>query len=182
MVLLTIIFALACSGCSGPECNNQKEEEMNTLGASGLLNYGRQTLPFLEGSGMVNLNGTTVNGLTSIQGCLKAIGAIFKSNVQIQGQFDIESSRIEGPLSVQGLATIIDSNIQDCGITSNKVVMVSTTTKNITIFPTRNSSSEVLVIRNGTVVNGDVTFASGNGIIQNDGTAQINGAVRGIKS
>lgn len=145
-------------------------------------------------AGWAELNGTTVTNSTTVEGFLKAYN-VNLNTVSANGMVTINNSTIKGffhfrgDLTVNGLTDynklemvgILDasnSSFDDIEITSEKSYLSSTSTKNIVEHMASNHH-EKIYLRNNSVVNGDISFDSGNGEVVVSGGSRVMGAVRG---
>lgn len=76
-----------------------------------------------------------------------------------------------GPVFVQ------HAKFHDLVATAEKITLEDVTVQDLTVEKT--DQDQVLVLKGNTVVNGDIEFASGKGIVQADSTVEIKGKVKG---
>lgn len=146
--------------------------------SAGKVSYGNEIIPCLKVAGKATLNGTTVQGLTRISGSVFAKNANL-NQLNVSGKADLTGTMINGTGEISGLLTTFKSQVLgDLTISSNTVELESTTTKNITINP--GGLEQVLYLTNS-IVEGNVIFTSGNGVVYLRGASQVTGKIIGGK-
>ena len=127
------------------------------------MTCGPGTLPNLNGV-IITLNGTTVTGASTVFGKLTLNqGAALQGGLTVGGVLEANDSTIKGPTQI--------------GSTSITLTNTTTSTLNITSEITQ----PVVNLNSGSIVRGDVNFASNNGIVYERGGSTVTGKVNGGK-
>lgn len=150
--------------------------------AVGGANFGHETLEAIEGTGLIKLNGTTVENGIHISGSLISqngqIGSInvsgevsltattVKNGGSIMGSFQAVRSKIEAPLTILGQKTVI-TNSKLSGITIKKDASYK--------------GKQIIELRLGSIVDGSIHFESGKGEVLLYQGSQVLGSVTGGK-
>lgn len=125
--------------------------------------------------------GTVVNEMMIINGILNAEGADFKRRLIVNGNASIKQSKFHENASFNGNLTVSDSeflgylylHVQQSDYFNCRLNY---------IFAEKNpytNAKEIIFLKNGSLVNGDVMFESGNGEIHLDANSQIKGKIYG---
>lgn len=148
----------------------------------GGANFGHETLEAIDGTGLVKLNGTTVDNEVHVLGSLISqngqIGSInvngevtltattVKHGGSIMGSFQAVRSKIEAPLTILGQKTVI-TNSKLSGITIKK--------------DSAYKGKQIIELRLGSIVDGPIHFESGKGEVLLYQSSQVLGPVTGGK-
>lgn len=147
---------------------------------SGLTTVGRQVLPRLNAYGMVNLNGTTINGGTVINGTLHMIGSILKGTLNMNGTIQANECQIDGLATINGMLEAQKTTFNGgISISSDKITFNESSVKGDITVRKSHQRHQVMVLSNSSVISGNVVFEAGQGIIQLSGGSRIEGQVRG---
>ncbi len=144
-----------------------------------IVQYGAQTFSGITEQANVSLAGTNVNGTTYVNGNLTANGAQLH-DVVVNGSATIVNSTINGSISVYG-----ELQLQNCTVygelsTYFNILTLTNTSAN-TIINLNAFGQQNILLQNGSIVNGSITFLSGNGIVSLSTNSFLAGAVNGGK-
>ena len=155
-----------------------------------------QMLETLQHSGMLNLEKTTVSGITEINGFITAKNSTLNS-LTVNGDADLDHVLVKGSVLVQGKLAAEDANFQEAVVIKGQInAEDSHFNKTITIYGNHsefeNCHLENIILEKNndqkvqhlyleeTQVDGDITFKS-HGIIHMDKESKIVGKVTGGK-
>lgn len=156
-----------------------------------------QTSPqSINHSGVLQLDNVKVAEVTMVNGYLMAKNSQFHE-VTVNGQCQLETTELLGPVTVNGQLQLKNVNAEapitvngfigarsslfekPITVTSSSADFIDSTLQDITLEPVKNQSQRLNLTR--TKVNGDVVFASGNGVVRMDPASSIAGKVTGGK-
>jgi len=142
--------------------------------------YGRKTVENVNVNGSTNLDGTTVTDSTSVNGSLRATEADL-NRLHVNGSANLEKCTVHGNAHINGSLKSKDNRFEDTLIiSSHKVCLDSTSTQSIEVRKiTPDNNKQVVTLENNSSVMGDITFASGNGVVIVDSQSKISGNVIG---
>ena len=147
---------------------------------SGVLNYQKQTLESLEGSGVATLNEVRVEGKTHFNGTFMATASTFFSSFNVNGTVDAVKSIFSKSVTINGPLNAVDSTFQDqVSISTEKATLENSTVEKEVIFRRSSASKEVLTLSKGSVIKGSVTFEGSNGKIKLLDESKILGSITG---
>lgn len=148
--------------------------------SSGSSKHGSETVKDVNSNGSTNLGGTTVTDSTSVNGSLRATEADL-NKLDVNGSANLEKCTVHGNANINGSLKGKDNTFEDkLTISSNKVCLDSTSTQSIEIRKvTSDNNKQVVTLENNSSVKGDITFASGNGVVVVDSNSQLSGNVIG---
>jgi hypothetical protein len=149
----------------------------------------------LNVDGSTSLNGTTVTNTVTANGSLRANHSIL-NKVTANGSAQIRNSEIKGHLCCSGSADIYKSKVntatisgslfavttifaEQLSLATDKTILQSSQTKDVIIQVVNNH--EELYLQNNTIVEGNITFLSGKGLVFKSDNSKIIGKVRGGK-
>ena len=190
MVYLLIFLAMSCSSMlafANDVC-------VRTLAT---VNCGKGVLDNLSEGGFVNIDGTTVKNNTQVEGVFSIKNADL-NNVNLSGTGTITDTGVRGDFVGEGAVSV--ANIQFTSVfkfkgsmsanattflnlvelTIEKATFKNSGVKSILVHKTGHSN-EIIYLEDHTVVNGDVTFESGNGIVMESSGSSVTGVVSGGK-
>ena len=134
----------------------------------------------LQAAGNVIFNGTTIEEGLTITGNLEAKDATLNS-LNIVGAATLKNTTISGATQIVGGLQATDSNFKDkIQITSKTVTLNHSNTQDIEIKDDDAKSSPSVYLNDNSVVNGNITFVDGNGLVKNN-NSKINGKIIGGK-
>jgi hypothetical protein len=167
---------ICCMGC----VEGAAEYAVKSVTTDILVQYGSQTVPSISEQANVALNGTTVTGTTCVFGSLTASDAEL-GPVVVHGTATIVNSTINGPISVHG-----ELQLQNCQVNGE----ISTYSSRLTLSSTNASSivnlseggQQTITLRNGSNINGAISFQSGNGTVALSDGSYFSGLLSGGRS
>lgn len=149
---------------------------------SGSRIRGRETVKNINANGFMNLDGTTVTDSTSVNGRFRATDADL-NKLYVNGSANLEKCTVHGNATINGSLKGKDNTFEDTlTISSHEVCLNSTSTQSIEIRKvTHDNNKQVVMLENNSTVMGDITFASGNGVVVVDSKSKILGnAIGGV--
>lgn len=179
--LKTTAIALCATSlvCAGGHMDTHYHKTSYLMG-SGSNSYGAEIIESIHANGMVRLNGTTVRGCVEVNGQLNADHADIGSAL-INGKANLNQCHIQDTTIINGLLVGGNTTFQgDISIASEKIILSSCTASSILIRKIEgNSHHQVVDLRDGTIVYGDIVFESGHGQVMIDMDSGISGSVHG---
>ena len=143
--------------------------------------YGDQTIPCINSCGTLNLQGTTVSGKTEVKGALTAKGAHLNI-LDVQGSANIDQTTIESNTYIQGLIVANRTSFLGSVVLTTCSYYQSTfnnsTIKEITVEKSL-EGREIIHLNGDTIVQGNIVFKSGHGLVNIQSGCQILGQVIG---
>lgn len=98
---------------------------------------------------------------------LKVIGPVDVTDLHVS-----KATMIIGPLKAE------KSTLQNLTITSDKIILEDSKTKNIVVKKNKNKK-QILDLKGKTIVEGNIIFESGKGVVEQDSEVKIQGEVTG---
>ncbi len=148
--------------------------------SAGNMVVGKVTMQCLVVAGSALFNGTTIKGSLKVAGSLNANSAML-NNVDVTGSMNINNSNIDGSTKITGALEATDTSFLDkVQITAISSIFNHCITKNIFVSSSKSGKPAYLYLNNHSVVNGNITFVNGNGIVKKN-DSEINGDVVGGK-
>ncbi len=131
--------------------------------------------------GVATLNGTTVDQTTDVSGALTAIDANLNM-ASVKGSAILQNTTVNGTNHFFGGFNTKGSTFKKTlTISSNDVTLVDTKTVDVLLGDVSPVGTQKLHLKGNTLINGDVTFKQGHGIVYLSGNAQVSGQVNGGK-
>lgn len=147
----------------------------------GSVTCGKGEVESLKGNGMVSVNGTTVRGITTVNGMLSADDASF-SSIDINGNVTLYKCSVNDEAEIKGSlkasSTIFEKSLD---IYSNYIRVVDTKIKNNINVHHTNQPMQKIFLDNNSEVGGDIVFDDGNGTVFVSKGSKIVGTVIGGK-
>lgn len=146
----------------------------------GSRTHGNETVKDVNANGSTNLDGTTVTDSTNVNGSFCANEADL-NKLNVNGSANLEKCTVHGNAHINGSLNSKDNIFEDTLIiSSHKVCLDSTSTQSIEVRKvTPDNNKQVVRLENNSTVMGDITFASGNGVVVVDSHSKILGNVIG---
>jgi hypothetical protein len=139
----------------------------------------KATLQCLDLTGKGIFNMATMLGKLTIVGSLDATKSTFNT-LDVTGNVTLQFVTVGGNAKIIGALNATDSSfLADLVLNTQTVNLTRTNAKNITLNTERDHEVPVFVITDSTIT-GNITFSSGNGIVQNH-NSKITGKVIGGK-
>jgi len=146
---------------------------------AGIKTYEGQTLDSISHQGPLKVINCTVQNETNVAGTFDAINSTFRT-LELQGRANIKNCSFTGQVLVEGFLEAEGSTFQkSMDLQTHRLVLRNSTTQDIQIEdggdPNQFGTAELY----NTIVNGNLTFNSGNGIVNLNGTSKITGTLSG---
>jgi hypothetical protein len=154
-------------------------EETKAIGGG---QFGKESLESIDGTGLIKLNGTTVDndvhvlgslisqngemGSIHVNGEVSLTGTTVKNGGSVMGSFQAVRSKIEAPITILSQKTVI-TNSKLSGITIKK--------------DSAYKGKQIIELRLGSIVDGPIHFESGKGEVLLFSNSQVLGPVTGGK-
>lgn len=160
----------------------------------GSKNFDRTTIENKNIIGPVSLNKTkgesisvtgSVKGSDIVFGTIACVGSVKLSsskiaNLDVVGLVKISDCEISGEILIVGMLKAKNSHMHNISITASLVELDNSKAKNITIKKQSEANQmQTLVLKGNTVVDGDIIFESGQGIVEKASTVKMNGSISG---
>lgn len=170
-MLIALFFISAVSLANAEICKSMP----------GNLNCAKGEINHIKANGIVSVNGTTVSGVSLVNGMLSADNASF-SSLEVNGSSTISKSSINKDARIKGSLIATSSFFkQSLDLYSNYARINATHIDgNINIHHINDSKPKVF-LENDTKVSGDIIFDDGNGTVVMSKGAKISGKVIGGK-
>jgi hypothetical protein len=175
LTLLTVVFISSLFAAE----EKAPPKQLQTIGAN---SYGAETLESLTTVGLVKLNRTLITHELNVNGSLIAQGATIGS-VEVIGEANLTDTIIQNGGTILGYlqthhATVnmpLIINGQKASLTSSKLVGI--TVRTMDAF----KGTQIIELRQKTIVDGPITFESGKGEVHLYSGSQVLGPVSGGK-
>ncbi len=173
MKLLTLL-ALAlplCSFCA----DTQDYRHLCSGGA-----VGKETIEELHCSGVLKLNGTTIN-LLSIAGSLVTTSAHLGA-ITVRGEANLRNSKVTAPCTIYGYLRAQDSTFEDhLTLGAHKAVFTASHLASITVQKEEGfKAKQIIELKQGSTVSGPIHFESGKGEVHSY-NSKVTGPITGGK-
>ncbi|KTD33584.1 hypothetical protein Lnau_2335 [Legionella nautarum] len=145
----------------------------------GSVTCGKGTVSELTGNGMVSVNGTTINGPTTVNGMLTADDAYF-STLDVNGSVSLMQCTVNELAEIKGnlkAASTKFENSLDIHSSSTRLIN-SKIAGHLNVLHTDNQSQEVY-LDNNSEVSGNISFNDGRGKVYVRGGSKLGGKVIG---
>ena len=129
----------------------------------------------LNASGIVNINRTHVMGASNIKGSLNAQSAIFKS-LNIYGNAYLKNVKVNDGTKITGYLEAIQSHFENLDVAADKVILDQTSINHLVVTQSQGGIT-LIVLKNGSKVNGNICFKGVKGHVRLEGGSTINGQV-----
>ncbi len=148
---------------------------------AGVGKYGVEVIDSIDGAGLVKLQGTSVKDI-QVSGSLISQGAKLGS-LQIQGEANLRDTNIAGETTVTGFVQTHSSSFEKpVNVCARKALFTHTKVHSINVRKEPSfKGKQVIELKQGTVVSGNIHFESGKGEIHIDASSRIEGKVTGGK-
>lgn len=145
----------------------------------GSVTCGKGTINRLTGNGMVSVNGTTIDGPTTVNGMLTADDANF-SSININGSVSLMQCTVNDIAEIKGSLKASSTKFeQSVDIYSNSIRFInSKINDSLKVHHTDNVKQEVY-LDNNSEVGGDIIFDDGHGKVYIRGGSKIIGKIIG---
>jgi hypothetical protein len=179
ILILSFVLSLFAKEPTEPTQFLNRSAVLKVLGGG---NYGAETLESLQISGLAKLHGTTITDLLQVTGSLISLYAHLNT-VDITGEANFTDTHVEKEATIIGSIQAVSSTFhQHLNLLTQKAVFTHCKLKSISI---RQDSAfkgkQLLELKQGTIVNGSITFEGGKGEILLYPGSQILGTVTGGK-
>lgn len=153
----------------------------NPLSIFGSLKATESEFDKLTVNGLTTLKNVIVNGELIVNGITNAIKSKFNSSIEIQGELNSEDSVFHDSVKVFGLLTGRKSKFNNLITIDSKLILDQSETKDIVVELKGNKKQrkEEVILKRGTIVNGNLKFISGKGIIKKSDDSVIKGEIIG---
>ncbi len=169
MVLLSLFFSQLAAA----------ERAIKFVITDMIVQYGGQTFSEIAEQANVSLSATSVHGMTHVNGNLTAYGAQL-ADIVVNGSASLANCTINGSISVYG-----ELQLQNClvkgEISTYHSILSLTSCRVDTIINLNTAGEQNIFLQGGSVVNGAITFLSGNGIVSTSSSSFLSGGVNGGK-
>lgn len=127
--------------------------------------------------------GTLVKEVMVINGSLKAQGVTFEAEMFANGKADISQVKLQGNAHFSGKVTASDcQSFEKFILFAQKTDFSNCHFQDLLIKKNPYfNTKQIIRLKNNSVVNGDITFESGNGEVYLDNSSQVKGEVHGGK-
>ena len=124
---------------------------------------GKETIPELSSTGVLKLNGTTINAL-NISGSLIATSAILGS-LAVHGEANLRDTKISSSCTIYGYLRAQDTTFEGpLTLGAHKAVFTSSHLTSITIQIEEGfKAKQIIELKQGSTVSGPIHFDSGKG-------------------
>lgn len=133
---------------------------------------------YLEVAGSFNVTDAKTN-MTVISGSLNATNMTIVNNLKLEGSLNANNLMVDGYTEIDGAMNVLNSKFNDIVLTSTKSTITDSSTGNITVRSDKNNAQQLLIIKGDTVINGNIVFASGSGIVVMDPSVKLTGTMYG---
>lgn len=184
-VLANFAFSACATGKFGKSLKNHlingsvsfANTNFSKLGVNGSLNLANS---IVEDEIIVNGAASLENvqaRKVKVNGALYAYKIVISDSLQVSGGFDGDEVIDHGILKVKGGIKCKNSSFNVVEIESDKCVLQHTQAKSISFKNVKHQ--QILQLENYTIVEGDVTFGSSEGIVKVDSTSKVLGKIVG---
>lgn len=148
----------------------------------GYQKYEKETIDTIQGNGNVDLEGTTVTGLVSVNGRLNAEDSSMDS-LQVNGQVDLRNCVINNTTMINGSLHAENTKFQkEVSIASKRITFDACSLDSLIVREEKGYTGvQVIDLQNGTKITGPISVESGNGEIRVSSDSQISDQVAGAK-
>lgn len=148
---------------------------------TGINQYEAVAVEKIDGTGLIKLNGTTVDSIRLVGSLLSQDAEI--GSLDITGEANFKNCTIKNSGTILGSLQAVHSTFKDSiTILSQKAVFTNSRLEGITVQKdTGYKGKQIIELRQGTLINGPVHFESGKGEIIVFPGSQVLGPVTGGK-
>ena len=157
-----------------------KDENLNALTVNGFLSFHSITI-----SKNLSINGSAKGKKLKcknfeINGSLNGED-ISAEKLEINGSLKGSNINITGETKISGNINASESKFNDIEILTKNSVLSNSSAKNILVKKEKNGEKQILKLKDGSIISGDIVFESESGEIHIDDTVKINGKIKGAK-
>ncbi len=146
---------------------------------TGVKTYEGQTLDSISHQGPLKVINCTVQNETTVYGTFDALNSTFRT-LEISGKAYIKNCTFTGQVLIQGFLEADSSTFQKpMELQTHRLVLRNSTTQDIQMDDSGDYNRFGTVELYNTVVNGNITFNSGSGIVNLNGSSKITGTISG---
>ena len=141
---------------------------------------GKETIPELSCSGVLKLNGTTINNL-NISGSLVTTAALLGA-LTVRGEANLRGSKVSAPCTIYGYLRAQDTTFEGPLILgAHKAVFTASHLASITVQIEEGfKAKQIIELKQGTTVSGPIHFESGKGEVHSY-NSKVTGPITGGK-
>lgn len=169
--------------------------QVTTLQVNGSLQGSQLVCDTMKVNGFVNVQDAKIVTVAS-NGSFKGENVQVKDKIVINGSLDVNNITVLGNIEVKGKSTIKRGTLNQVQIAGKLATFENSTINHITIKKANNSwdinlgffsftwhgtSEQVIELKAGTIVSGDIVFESGEGEVRLFDTSEVKGTVKGGK-
>lgn len=145
----------------------------------GSVTCGHGSADSLSGNGMVTVNGTTISGITQVNGLLNAEDANFFS-LEVNGSVKLTQCTINDAANIKGSLTASSTKFEKTlEVYSSETRFINSKVSNDLHLGHTDSKKQVVYLDNFSEVSGDIIFDDGEGEVILRGQSKIGGKVIG---
>jgi cytoskeletal protein CcmA (bactofilin family) len=160
-----------------------------------------ETLESISWTGRLKLNGTCVTGATTVRGHITADTTQFRGSTKINGRCALSSCIFTNKTLITGDATVNKSTFNESTKFDGKVDAKDSQFKKqltvclskgylsschlnegVVVEKNNNRNEQQTLVLANTVIEGNIVFVGGRGVIEADSSSQINGEIIGLDS
>jgi hypothetical protein len=144
----------------------------------GPVDLEKSTAEALSITGPFTAKDTTFTTLSCI-GPVK-LEQVICETIDVVGPTELKNCKIKGDTSIIGTLDANNSEFEKITITTSHMHLENSKTQNIVIKKNSNANEkQKLVLSGSTIIDGNIVFESGQGIIEKSSTVKINGSITG---
>ncbi|MDR3478527.1 MAG: hypothetical protein P4M14_10910 [Gammaproteobacteria bacterium] len=147
--------------------------------AKGNMIVGKVTLQCLKITGTAKFDGTTIAGNLHITGPLEAKSAKL-SSLKVAGVVTLTDTTVSGPVNIAGTLEAKNTTFLDKILFQGKSASFTHSTLKDIEITSKASQKTTIYLEDDSVINGNITFKNGNGLVKNH-HATLNGKIIGGK-
>lgn len=158
---------------------NLKMVKAQSLEIKGTLQFHR-----LSVAGKADIKGSITGdygqfGLLNVLGSLE-VDHVICDDLIVKGAINAQYLDVKNQANIEGLLNVQHGKFKNITVKADKITLDEVIVD--TIIVSKNQSNQVLVLKGKTVINGDIIFESGTGLVQAEGSdVLIKGSVTGAK-
>ena len=179
LILLFFTFVLNISNANQFNGSvNLENVELGKTQVNGSAEFKNSKFQSLEVNGTLDFQDLIIAESVKVNGTIKGKHIQCRYLI-VSGDLEGNSIHVKGDTRISGYFNVSNSSFEDLEISSKKIVLNNTTTKNIVIKASKNNAKQQIILNGTTIVNGNIIFESGFGEVVLDKKAKIQGQVSG---
>ena len=158
---------------------NLEHVDLKNVTGNGSAKFRYSKFESLEINGELDIKDTVVADSIKINGDMEGSNVTCKS-LLVSGSLEGNNILVNGKTTINGYLKAKNSNFDSINAAAEKIILINTKVQDIIVSPIKDNKRQQIILNGTTLVNGNITFASGIGeVLLLSKEAKIVGKVSG---